>query len=165
MSAISRLILVQPDARIRESLRFGFEREGVAVTSVTATEELDPAPFAEPAEVVIAGGRSAEEASAVLAKVRGALVWCGREVPILYVGNGIGRPQAIDQGAAEFLEQPAYVRDAVTVARLLASPKRENPKVLVGDLALHFGFYYLVRALSEVSKKFSWTSVIMIRSR
>ncbi len=152
MSVISRLILVQPDARIRESLRFGFEREGVAVTSVTATDELDPAPFAEPAEVVIAGGRSAEEASAVLAKVRGALVWCGREVPILYVGNGIARPQAIDQGAAEFLGQPAYVRDAVTVARLLASPKRENPKVLVGDLAEHFGFYYLVRALSAVER-------------
>ncbi len=152
MSVISRLILVQPDARIRESLRFGFEREGVAVTSVTATDELDPAPFAEPAEVVIAGGRSAEEASAVLAKVRGALVWCGREVPILYVGNGIARPQAIDAGAAEFLGQPAFVRDAVTVARLLASPKRENPKVLVGDLAEHFGFYYLVRALSAVNR-------------
>ena len=152
MSVISRLILVQPDARIRESLRFGFEREGVAVTSVTATDELDPAPFAEPAEVVIAGGRSAEEASAVLAKVRGALVWCGREVPILYVGNGIARPQAIDAGAAEFLGQPAFVRDAVTVARLLASPKRENPKVLVGDLAQHFGLYYLVRALSAVRR-------------
>src|SRR6185503_17356987 len=106
----------------------------------------------EPAEVVIAGGRSAEEASAVLAKVRGALVWCGREVPILYVGNGIGRPQAVDQGASEFLGQPAFVRDAVTVARLIASPKRENPKVLVGDLAQHFGFYYLVRALSSVQR-------------
>ena len=152
MSVISRLILVQPDARIRESLRFGFEREGVAVTSVTATDELDPAPFAEPAEVVIAGGRSAEEASAVLAKVRGALVWCGREVPILYVGNGIARPQAIDQGASEFLGQPAYVRDAVTVARLIANRKRENPRVLVGDLAEHFGLYYLVRALSSVKR-------------
>ena len=152
MSVISRLILVQPDAQIRESLRFGFEREGVAVTSVTATDELDPAPFAEPAEVVIAGGRNQEEASAVLAKVRGALVWCGRDVPILYVGNGIGRPQAIEQGAAEFLGQPAYLRDAVTVARLLAKPKRENPKVLVGELGEHFGFYYLVRALSAVKR-------------
>ncbi|HEY8145916.1 MAG TPA: DUF4388 domain-containing protein [Kofleriaceae bacterium] len=122
------------------------------MTSVTATDELDPAPFAEPAEVVIAGGRSAEEGSAVLAKVRGALVWCGREVPILYVGNGIARPQAVDQGASEFLGQPAFVRDAVTMARLLASPKRENPKVLTGDLAQHFGFYYLVRALSSVKR-------------
>jgi hypothetical protein len=152
MSVISRLILVQPDERVRESLRFGFEREGVAVTSVAATDELDPAPFAEPAEVVIAGGRSAEEACAVLAKVRGALVWCGREVPILYLGNGIGRPQAIDEGAAEFLGQPAYVRDAVTVARLLAGRKRENPAVLAGDLGEHFGFYYLVRALSAVKR-------------
>ncbi len=152
MSVISRLILVQPDARVRESLRFGFEREGVAVTSVAATGELDPAPFSEPAEVVIAGGRSAEEASQVLAKVRGAMVWCGRELPILYVGNGIGRPQAIDEGAAELLGQPAYVRDAVTVARLLAGRKRENPAVLAGDLADHFGFYYLVRALSAVKR-------------
>jgi hypothetical protein len=152
MSVISRLILVQPDALVRESLRFGFEREGVAVTSVAGTGELDPAPFAEPAEVVIAGGRSAEEASQVLAKVRGAMVWCGREVPILYVGNGIARPQAIDEGAAEFLGQPAYVRDAVTVARLLAGRRRENPAILGGDLAEHFGFYYLVRALSAVKR-------------
>src|SRR5688572_16665824 len=114
MSVISRLILLHPDVRLAESLRFGFEREGVTVTNVSSDGEVDPAAFEGGAELVIAGGRDSDEARAMLSRVRGALAWLGQPLPVLYVGNGISRAEAIEEGASEYLGQPAYVRDAVT---------------------------------------------------
>src|SRR5687768_13599931 len=107
MSVISRLILVHPAPRLGESIRFGFEREGIAVAMTPSTGEVDPSAFADGAEVVIGGGRDADEGRAMLARVRGALAWLGQELPVLYVGNGISRDEAIEDGASEFLGQPA----------------------------------------------------------
>jgi hypothetical protein len=149
---ISRLILVQPDTPLRESLRFGFEREGVAVVAC-APADFEPALFAEPAEVVITAGRDRDEARAVLSLVRGALAGAPGTPPVLYVGNGIPRAQALAEGATEVLGQPVFVRDAVTVARLLAGRKRDNPSVLTGDLGEHFGLFYLVRAVSALGRR------------
>jgi hypothetical protein len=149
---ISRLILVQPDTPLRESLRFGFEREGVAVVAC-APADFEPALFAEPAELVITAGRDRDEARAVLSLVRGALAGAPGKPPVLYVGNGIPRAQALAEGATEVLGQPVFVRDAVTVARLLAGRKRDNPSVLTGDLGEHFGLFYLVRAVSALGRR------------
>src|SRR5690606_25014492 len=91
--------------------------------------------------------------AAVLGKVRGALRWAERDLPVLYVGNGITREAAIESGASELLGRQAFVHDAVTVARLLARRKPENPGVLAGELGHHFGSYYLVRALSAVRRR------------
>jgi hypothetical protein len=153
MSVISRLILVQPDSLLRESLRFGFEREGVSVAACGSGDAFEPDLFARPAEVVIAGGRTGDEARSILSLVRGVLSAASREPPVLYVGNGIARTQAMAEGATEFLGQPVYVRDAVTVAKLLAGRKRDNPSVLTGDLGEHFGLFYLVRAISAIRRR------------
>src|SRR5690349_8578895 len=152
MSVISRLILLHPDVRLAESLRFGFEREGVTVTSVSPDGEVDPAAFEGGAALVVAGGRDSDEGRAMLARVRGALAWLGQQLPVLYVGNGISRDEAIAEGASEYLGQPAYVRDAVTVGRLLSNRRRDNAAVLIGELSEHFGLYYIVRALAAVRR-------------
>ncbi|HKE14603.1 MAG TPA: DUF4388 domain-containing protein [Kofleriaceae bacterium] len=144
---------MQPDTLLRESLRFGFEREGVAVAACGPGDSFDPDLFEEPAEIVIAGGRTGDEARSVLALLRTVLADAPRKPPVLYVGNGIARSQAIAEGATEFLSQPVFVRDAVTVARLLASRKHENPAVLTGDLGQHFGLFYLVRAISALGRR------------
>jgi hypothetical protein len=151
MSAISRLILIQPDRPLSESLRFGFEREGVAVAQLDRAD-LDPVRLRDPADLVIAGGRDAAEGAAILGHVRRALRDSGMAVPVLYVGNGISREKALEEGASEFLGRPAFVRDAVTIGRLLASPRQDKPGVLGGELIDHFGVYYLVRALAAVKR-------------
>jgi hypothetical protein len=153
MSVISRLIVVQPDTLLSESLRFAFEREGVSVASCGSDESFDPGLFSQPAELVIAGGRTGEEARAVLSLVRGVLAAASRRPPVLYVGNGIARAQALAEGATEFLGHPVFVRDAVTVARLLAGRKRDNPAILTGELGDHFGLFYLVRAVSALGRR------------
>ena len=93
---ISRLILVHPDPQLRESLRYGFEREGIHVT--LGADAVDASLFAQPAELVVAGGRSGDEARAILARIRDAMAASGAApsdaTPVLYVGNGIGRTQA-----------------------------------------------------------------------
>jgi hypothetical protein len=153
MSVISRLILVQPDTLLRESLRFGFEREGVAVAACGSGDAFDPDLFDKPVQLVIAGGRTGDEARSVLALLRAVLSDAALKPPVLYVGNGIPRSQALDEGATEFLGQPVFVRDAVTVARLLASRKPDNPAVLTGNLGEHFGLFYLVRAISALGRR------------
>jgi hypothetical protein len=153
MSVISRLILVQPDTLLRESLRFGFEREGVAVAACGAGDAFDPDLFDKPVQLVIAGGRTGDEARSVLALLRAVLSDAALKPPVLYVGNGIPRSQALDEGATEFLGQPVFVRDAVTVARLLASRKPDHPTVLTGNLGEHFGLFYLVRAISALGRR------------
>ena len=153
MSVISRLILVQPDTHLRESLRFGFEREGVAVAACGSGDAFDPDLFDKPVQLVIAGGRTGDEARSVLALLRAVLSDAALKPPVLYVGNGIPRSQALDEGATEFLGQPVFVRDAVTVARLLASRKPDNPAVLTGNLGEHFGLFYLVRAISALGRR------------
>ncbi len=153
MSVISRLILVQPDTLLRESLRFGFEREGVAVATCGPGDAFDPDLFDKPVQLVIAGGRTGDEARSVLALLRAVLSDAALKPPVLYVGNGIPRAQALDEGATEFLGQPVFVRDAVTVARLLASRKPDHPAVLTGNLGEHFGLFYLVRAISALGRR------------
>ncbi len=153
MSVISRLILVQPDTLLRESLRFGFEREGVAVAACGSGDAFDPDLFDKPVQLVIAGGRTGDEARSVLALLRAVLSDAALKPPVLYVGNGIPRSQALDEGATEFLGQPVFVRDAVTVARLLASRKPDNPATLTGNLGEHFGLFYLVRAISALGRR------------
>lgn len=152
---ISRLILVHPDPKLRESLRYGFEREGIQVT--LGADAAEAALFAEPAELVIAGGRSGDEGSAILGRIRDAMAASGAPAaagtPVLYVGNGIGRTQALAGGASEFLGEPVYLRDAVTAARLLAGRKRDNPAILTGELGEHFGLFYLVRAVSALGRR------------
>src|SRR5688500_11880327 len=153
MAVISRLMLVQPDSLLRESLRFGFEREGVAVAACGSGDAFDPDLFDKPVQLVIAGGRTGDEARSVLALLRAVLSDAALKPPVLYVGNGIPRSQALDEGATEFLGQPVFVRDAVTVARLLASRKPDNPAVLTGNLGEHFGLFYLVRAISALGRR------------
>jgi hypothetical protein len=146
MSSISRLILVQPDDRASAALRYAFEREGIRVAALPSADHVADA-LAEPASLVVTGGRSKEEATALLAAIRAAVGGGPAPLPVLYVGNGIGRTQALAEGATEFVCQPVFVRDVVTVARLLTSRKPDAPASSAGELGAEFAMFYLLRAV------------------
>ncbi|HUQ08373.1 MAG TPA: DUF4388 domain-containing protein [Kofleriaceae bacterium] len=125
-------------------MRLGFEREGMPVESA---ETAAAASFDDVA-VVIAGadphgdGDAAPFIRELVAKGAGA-------APLLYVGNGISRGAALAAGATAMLASPAYVRDVVTIGRILAGRRPGNRSVMDGDLGQSFGVFYLVRALSR----------------
>ncbi|MCP4446699.1 MAG: DUF4388 domain-containing protein [Myxococcales bacterium] len=71
-------------------------------------------------------------------------------VRVLYFGNSISRQEALSFGAHEFLTPPAFIRDVVTLSKLMATPMERRTQSISGELSDHFGLFYLVRALGMV---------------
>jgi len=160
-SSSTKVIVVQNDRRIADAVRLGFEREGVTVVIPEASGAGDDAGAAAAALVdgdtalVIAGAEGKEAAQALLGRLSKA---CrdggadGPDAPLLWVGNGVARREAWAAGADEVLEQPAYVRDVVTVGKLLAGRRFGQRAQVTGDLGDYFGVFYLVRALAATGR-------------
>lgn len=176
MPAISRLIVVQPDPRIAEAVRFGFEREGTRVISLSRGDAVASAlakaagsaggPGGAPGgagdgagggkaalpELAVAGAGSADAARDLLGDVRQALDEAGARVPILFLGDALGRRDALDAGASERLPHPVFVRDLVTVSRLLVTARRREPLLVEGQLSDYGGVLYLIRAMVAMQR-------------
>ena len=137
-SPSTKVVVVQHDRRAAAAVRLGFEREGLPVVE---SEEPDA-----DAALVVAGAEGSEAARALL----GRLAKC--EAPILWVGNGVKREEAWAAGADEMLQQPAFLRDVVTIGKLLSGRKRGFRTQVSGDLGDFFGVFYLVRALAATGR-------------
>ncbi len=155
MAPTSKVLVVTSDRRAGEGFRLGFEREGLPVSIATTVDGLvgllkDVGVIvarAEHDDAHPAAGKALIEALvASLADKDGG----HGEPPVLYVGNGVSRADALAAGARAVLKDPAYVRDVVTVARLLAGRRTENRSVMDGDLDAAFGVFYLIRALAAI---------------
>jgi hypothetical protein len=140
------VVVVQSDRRAVDAVRLGFEREGLTV--VTAERGDQAAGLVdEETGLVVAGAEGAEAAREMLGALHGAVT-----APILWVGNGVTRQDAWAAGADEVLPQPAYLRDVVTIGKLLSGRRRGHRSVVNGDLADYFGVFYLVRALAATGR-------------
>ena len=137
-SPSTKVVVVQHDRRAAAAVRLGFEREGVPVEE---SEEVGA-----DAALVVAGAEGSDAARALLRR----LATC--EAPILWVGNGVKREEAWAAGADEMLEQPAFLRDVVTIGKLLSGRRRGFRTQVSGDLGDFFGVFYLVRALAATGR-------------
>ncbi|MCG8420621.1 MAG: DUF4388 domain-containing protein [Proteobacteria bacterium] len=142
-----------PDPRVTEALRFCFESRGARVESMSTVEGIaaildqsdGPAP-----QLVIAGAESADRAIELLSGLHRAMRQQRKRVPVLYLGNAVSRARARAAGAAELLPRPAYLRDVLTMAQLLCSPKRRGTSTVHGRLADYEGVFYLIRTVTAV---------------
>jgi hypothetical protein len=147
MSEPRKVIVVHDDPRAAQGVRLGFEREGLEVTAGAVDAIVGE--LAGDAGSWWRAPATGDAARALMARLvtegatRGA-------PPVLYVGNGISRADALAAGATAFLGRPAYVRDVVTIGRILAGRRPGNRAVMDGDLGASFGVFYLVRALAAI---------------
>lgn len=156
-SSSTKVIVVQNDRRAADAVRLGFEREGVTVVVPDADDGGKAAAALVDADtvLVVAGAEGNEAARALLVTLSKA---CrdggsdGPDAPLLWVGNGVARREAWAAGADEVLEQPAYLRDVVTVGKLLAGRRFGQRSQVTGDLGDYFGVFYLVRALAATGR-------------
>ncbi len=153
------MLVVTSDRRAADGFRLGFEREGLEVAiarSADAAGEL-----LEGVELIVASADARPDASGSASADGKALLEALTEVlaetevdhddpPLLYVGNGVSRADALAAGAHAVLKSPAYVRDVVTIGRLLAGRRADNRAVMDGDLDAAFGVFYLIRALAAI---------------
>jgi hypothetical protein len=151
MSLISTL-LVHAEPDLREALRFAFEREGIEVFAVDDAAVAETLAGAR-VQLVITGAAGNLEPVDVLDAVRAALDDAGLEAPVIHLGNGVPRDTALARGAAEVLDTPAFVRDVITIGRLLVAGVAADPAAARGQLGDHFGLFYLVRALSAARRR------------
>src|SRR5205807_9623636 len=68
-------------------------------------------------------------------------------------------PAAMAAGASDFLSTPLYVRDVISVGKLMllvrdavASTPAENEIELQARLSEYYGLYYLIRAMSATNR-------------
>ncbi|MEM9490935.1 MAG: DUF4388 domain-containing protein, partial [Myxococcota bacterium] len=155
MPVLSRLIITHKDPRAVAALRFGFESRGARVDVIAdgaeVTALLDPVqatakPSATP-QLIIADSDSPTDGLALLGELRRAVKAGGRRVPILYLGAAASHDEALSAGASARLAQPAFLRDVVTVARLLANPKRNSKVAFGGELSDYGTPFLLIRAI------------------
>ncbi|MBI5479313.1 MAG: hypothetical protein HY906_10680, partial [Deltaproteobacteria bacterium] len=156
MPPLQSLLLIDPETQTLEVLTFAFAREGCEVVAAqTAKQAAEVARRAAPQVVVIHAGAAAAGAAACCADLRRDEAT--REIPILVVADGRARKPTLDAGATAHLATPAYLRDIVTLARLLAGaggaigaqPGTEGRSNYDASLS-EYGLYFLMRALAAV---------------
>src|SRR5437763_148519 len=157
MPGLSKVIVLDPDARASRQLQLGFEREGIPAAAIPADAARLSPPGQDTGLVVVGGvdGQGVE----LLHRVRGWLDGHGVDAPIVFAGRGVALPDAAAAGADEAVRSPAYLRDVVTIGRLLRGLPAGHRHHLVGNLIDVTGVFTLVRALSALGRSATLTLV------
>ncbi len=152
MPGLSKVIVLDPDVRAGRQVQLGFQREGVPVE--LAEVPRDPAELALPTGdtgLVIVGGTD-PGALELVRQARQRLGEADLDTPIIFTGRGVRRTDAEAAGADEVLLQPTYLRDVVTIGRLIHGQPASHRAHLVGSLVETTGVLTLVRALAALGR-------------
>ena len=161
MPGLSKVIVLDPDVRAQRQVQLGFEREGVPTQALAA----DPGALDLPADdagLVVVGGVDGQGLDLVR-RVRGLLAGRGVDAPIVFAGRGVQREAAQAAGADEVVLQPAFLRDVVTIGRLLRGRPAAQRSHLIGSLVEITGVYTLVRAFTTLGRSATLTLVRGLR--
>ncbi|HEX7839676.1 MAG TPA: DUF4388 domain-containing protein, partial [Kofleriaceae bacterium] len=161
MPGLSKVIVLDPDVRAGRQLQLGFSREGIPAAAAPAdAEHLELA--GGDTGLVVVGGTDGQG----LELVRRARSWLdshGIDVPIVFAGRGVAWRDATEAGADEVVRQPAYLRDVVTIGRLLRGAPTGHRGHVVGNLLDVTGVFPLVRALTALGRSATLTLVRGLR--
>jgi hypothetical protein len=161
MTGPSKVIVLDPDARAAAQVQLGFEREGILASA--------PAIPADLGTLALANGDAGEAGVALVgggvAVVKRARALLQPDVPIVFAGptGDATRDDLLAAGADEVLAQPAYLRDVVTISRILCAQPAGHRDHVAGSLAETTGVYTLVRALSALGRSAVLTLVRGLR--
>jgi CheY-like chemotaxis protein len=156
MNQLSTLLLVDPDPRGLETLTYGFEREGCTVAGTSDPRLAPDLLRTTTPQLAIVSLREPEKPGldVITGIKRGAPV---RRVPIVTLGPPALRQAALAAGTNDYVSTPLYVRDVVSVSRLLtlshAVPNAPQPEDEVqARLSEYHGLFYLLRALAVTGR-------------
>jgi DNA-binding response OmpR family regulator len=142
MAALQSLVVVDSDPRSRDAVAFGFERAGCSVHATPdAREALALAATRVPQLVVASTALVGMDAPGFVRAVRGGPR--SVDLPIVVVGEGGKRDEVVAAGADDYFARPAFIRDVVTLARLLAAREGGEVRARLDD----FGLFFVARAL------------------
>ena len=140
--------MLDPDARASRQVQLGFEREGIEAIIPSIPSDLGKLELGltngDAAGLALVGGNDVN----LVKRARELLA----DVPILFTGRDASRDDVIAAGADAILSHPVYLRDVVTIGRILRNVPPEHRDHLVGSLVETSGVYALVRALCALGR-------------
>ncbi len=156
MAALESLVLFESsaaNARNRQALQFGFERENIVVHHCEAPSKLVGLCIKHAPQLVLIslpdGEKPIAETLAALDELRATD--SVQRLPVLVLGERDLRDEVLRAGADEFVPRPAYLRDVLTLCRMVVGLRAREDKELRG-LVEEFGLFFLLRALSIVGR-------------
>jgi hypothetical protein len=161
MPGLSKVIVLDADVRASRQVQLGFERESVPAVVLPADAAMLEQ-TGDDAGLVVIGGAD----GAALELVRRARKWLDDQrvdAPILFASRGVRRTDAEAAGADEVVVQPTFLRDIVTVGRLLRGLRPEQRTHLVGSLVDVAGVLPLIRALAGLGRSATLTLIRGLR--
>jgi len=155
MPGLSKVIVLDPDVRAGQQVQLGFERESVPAVTIPVDGAKLELP-GDDAGLVVVGGSDGQSLE-LIRRTRALLDFRQIDVPLIFAGRGIERSDAQAAGADEAVLQPAYLRDVVTVGRLLRGRPFGQRDHIMGSLAQLTGMFPLVRALASMGRSATLT--------
>jgi CheY-like chemotaxis protein len=159
MSPLSSLLLVDPDPGGLETMAVGFEREGCAVTGVSdLARAADMARTGAPQLAVVSLRGAGAGALDLVRSLRGN---GNPGIPVVAFGPPDVKAAALAAGASDFIPTPLFVRDVVSVGKLVTGASlREEPRAsddepvaeLESRLSEYHGLFYLLRAVAATGR-------------
>ncbi|HEY6033020.1 MAG TPA: DUF4388 domain-containing protein, partial [Kofleriaceae bacterium] len=151
-SGPSKVVVLDPDARACRQVQLGFEREGIETVAPAVPADLGKLELGltngDVPGLALVGGSDID----LVRRTRELLVAGNADVPILFTGRGKTADEVIAAGADAVLSHPVYLRDVVTLGRILRNVPREHRDHLVGSLVETSGVYALARALCALGR-------------
>jgi hypothetical protein len=151
MSGPSKVIVLDPDVRAGRQVQLGFEREGIPTVVPAIPQDLAKLELAADASpgLAMVGGADGQ-ALALVRRARELM----KDVPIVFTGRGASRKDLESAGADEMIARPAYLRDVVTIGRILRNAPADNGTRdhFVGSLAEMTGVFTLARAFVTLGR-------------
>jgi hypothetical protein len=160
MPGLSKVIVLDPDVRASRQVQLGFQREGVPVEVVVADPALELP--GDDAGLLVIGGVDGQ-ALEIVRRARAQLSQRQLDAPIVFAGRGVRRSEVEAAGADEVVLQPAYLRDVVTIGRLLRGVPSGQRDHLVGTLVEVTHVLGLVRAFAALGRSATLTLVRGLR--
>ena len=151
-SGPSKVVVLDPDARASRQVQLGFEREGIETVAPAVPADLGKLELGltngDAPGLALVGGSDID----LVRRTRELLVAGNADVPIVFTGRASKPDELIAAGADAVLSHPVYLRDVVTIGRILRNVPREHRDHLVGSLVETSGVYALARALCALGR-------------
>ncbi len=161
MAHLESLVVFDPHSRTREALSYGFTRDGYKVYATgDGQDALQMAQTRVPQLAVVAIPAGGARGGNGHAPDHDALSMIGRlreepatrELPIVVLGDRSAREPALRAGADEFVARPAFIRDVLTLAKLVVALRQDGDDQGVAGMLEDYELYFLVRALSVANR-------------
>lgn len=150
MGRALRIIVADADSKNAGLLAFGFEREGMAAVVAHAAADVGALVASGDVDAIVLSLGSTGLLTNAVSSLRAT--GGAQHLPILALGDPAARTQVLGAGASEFLARPAYVRDVVSLCRLLATARIAKPQAFTAELADFASLVFVIRALCETRR-------------